>query len=199
MWGLWFFPLVALLFLGGLAFAVALAVWRRPIRSRAKGSTPALRWIARAGVASASVLACLVALLFGPHLLARLSSSESHHTEVFGVPPSGAIQNLLTEAATDKGTRTIYLSFSDTPNAAHEIGTLINRATPSEPDDLVDSAIVAGLAPRWFAAGNNWSGRANCPSQSRKAYTDFNSWDLVVLIHCRSDGRVYVMARGRPR
>ena len=34
MWGLWFFPLVALLFLGGLALAAALVVWRKPRSAR---------------------------------------------------------------------------------------------------------------------------------------------------------------------
>ncbi|MCL4673732.1 MAG: hypothetical protein KJZ64_12530 [Sphingomonadaceae bacterium] len=197
MWSLLFLPLIVLLFIGSVALAVVLVVWRRPIQTSAQGSTAALGRIAWVGVALASVLAGFAALFFGPHLLAKLASSEKHFTEVFGARPSGAIQNLLTEAATDKDSRTIYLSFSATLNAGHEVGTLISRATPTEPGDLADSAITAGLAPRWFAAGNNWSGRANCPSQRRNAYTDFNSWDVVVLIHCQSDGRVYVMARGR--
>lgn len=199
MWGLWFFPLVALLFLGGLAFAVALAVWRKPRSARG--------WLVLAALPVA-LPGIPVIGLFG---LAALSSSFAQSDaelfeELYGRTTTLRDDQMLFDEFYSGPSRELW--FRAEPDSAQRDEVLtIPGLQPSSltPEDFAALGGGHGLS-WWLEPADSPLGGACLKVRISRADNTLG-WQEIVVAEClehapfgtpQAANLVYVMARGRP-
>ena len=200
MWGLWFFPLIALIFLGGLALTVALAVWRKPRSARG--------WMVLAALPVA-LAAIPVIGLFGLAALgsAFAPSDAELFEELYERTTTLRDDQMLFDEFYSGPSRELWLRAE--PEAAQRDEVLtIPGLQPSSltPEDFAALGSGHGFS-WWFEPADSLLGRACLKARISRAEVALG-WREIVVAECLEDAPfgtpqpsnlVYVMARGRIR
>ena len=200
MWGLWFFPLVALLFLGGLALAAALVVWRKPRSARG--------WVMLAALPVA-LPAIPVIGLFGLGALASAFAPTDAELfeELYGRTTTLRADQMLFDEFYSGEQRELW--FRAEPDSAQRDEVLaIPGLQPSSltPEDFAALGGGHGFS-WWFEPADSPLGSACLKAQISHADKALG-WQEIVVAEClehapfgtpQPTNLVYVMARGRIR
>ena len=180
--------LVPALFIALLGCLIGLGIWW----ARRKQGNGRRTGLSVMGCATLP-LALLALLLFGVPFLTSLRSASADFEEGFGTTPGPEVTNLrgLTEAVVD--TRTIYLAFDATPAAHEALTRYIAESPKAEMTDRLDSTVSQGGAPGWFKAGGAWTGSHACANRTVQEFHEWRDWDVLIIIDCNSDGRIYAL------
>ena len=108
MWGLWFFPLVFTIFIGGMVIAVSYAVIAKP----KKGRTWLILVVAPFGCALLPILALM--LLSGLHTVLQKSDARIFE-EIYGFIPEMGEDQMLSDDFGTWSKRSIYMRLEVTP------------------------------------------------------------------------------------
>lgn len=200
MWGLWFFPLVVLLFLGGLAGAVALALFRRP---RSPSGWAAL--VALPVVLPAIPVGGLLVLSALGNALAPTDAEL--YVELYGRKTTLREDQMLFDEFHSGAGRELW--FRAEPDSSQRKEVLaIPGLQPSSlsPEDYAALGGEHGLS-WWFEPADSPLGDACLKARISRA-DDALGWQEIVVAEClehapfgtpQTANLVYVMARGRLR
>jgi hypothetical protein len=108
MWGLWFFPLVLAIFIGGVVIAVSYAVTAKP----KKGRTWLILVVAPFGCASFPIIALM--LLAGLNTVLQKSDARLFE-EIYGFIPEMREDQMLSDDFGTWSERSIYMRLEVTP------------------------------------------------------------------------------------
>ncbi len=184
------FPAIALMVAGLL---VAGGIVAAHIFRRRKQKTGGFRLpLVIAGCASLP-FGGLLALLFVVPAIQAWRPAAWDFEEGFGWAPGPEIQHLRGRTDAGVDSRTIYIAFDGTPPARNELIKRLRGSIAAAENDGLDSDIYGGNAPSWFNAASPWVKRHSCTRREYSGIANWNAWHEVVIVDCRSDGRIYAM------
>lgn len=199
MWGLWFFPLVALLFLGGAAAGL---IWFLASR---KGHRPNIAALVALPFGCAAIPVAGLALLATIGNLTQ-SSDTALFEEIFGYRPTMTEDRMLFDDFGSGRDRDIYMRAEPT-DAERKRLLAIPGAKPS--DFTLDQFIARGEAQgfSWWMSGNDYM-PGYCKSARILDAHGFRGWGEFRIAECldagsdfsasANKGKIFVIASGRP-
>jgi|688.fasta_scaffold977868_2 hypothetical protein len=138
MWGLWFFPLVTLIFLGGLVVAVIYAVIARPKKGRT--------WLALIAIPSGCALLPIIAVMLLAGLGTVLQKSDARlFEEIYGFIPEMREDQMLSDDFGTWSNRSVYMRLEATPNDRKRILDLAPRRSGLTADQFAVRGTVEGF------------------------------------------------------
>jgi hypothetical protein len=186
------FLLIAILTFAAWGLSIAAIVWgiRRYRKSNPKNDK---YWIG-VPIGCGCLPFIFILVMFGFSWgVETFQSPASSYERVFKVHPDKAIRNLQADVESSFDSYYIYLAFGRSDVAWANVVELAGGG-PSGPETAALDSIVSQGVPAWFNAGSPWLKRNTCKDAKRYFVNNYKGWDDIVLVNCRSDGRIYVMA-----
>jgi hypothetical protein len=119
--------------------------------------------------------------------------ASSDFEEAFGFAPGPEIKNLKGKTEPGIDSRRIYLAF-DRSDAALETAYRLTAGRHSwRKSDMVDSLALYEKIPDWWRGASPWTKRNVCLESTHHEVDEHNGWGDIVIVNCRSDGRIYVL------